>query len=147
MLEFVYGDLLHFNQADYIAQQVNCQGVMGAGLAKQIREQRPAVFEYYKRYCRENTPTDLLGDYFIVNNVISVFGQLTYGYDRSKTYTEYTALDKAFTKINTLLPPSKSIAFPYKFGCGLANGDWKTVMNIIRRCFATRKIYIIIKEN
>ena len=146
MIEFVYDDLLHFEKADYIAQQVNCQGVMGAGLAKQIRKQHPNVYTDYKTMCATFEPKKLLGNYIITDNVISIFGQLNYGYDKSKTYTEYVALDKAFTDLNKALPSSKSIAFPYRFGCGLANGDWRTIMNIIRRCFATRKIYIIVKE-
>ena len=32
------GDILH-TEADVICHQVNCKGVMGAGLAKQIRYQ------------------------------------------------------------------------------------------------------------
>lgn len=32
------GDILH-TEADVICHQVNCKGVMGAGLAKQIRNQ------------------------------------------------------------------------------------------------------------
>ena len=34
-------------QTDVIAHQVNCQGVMGSGVAKQIKEKWPDVFKQY----------------------------------------------------------------------------------------------------
>lgn len=40
-IKFVNGDILTFPERDgdtIICQQVNCRGVMGAGLAKQIRD-------------------------------------------------------------------------------------------------------------
>ena len=42
--------------ADIICHQVNCQGVMGSGLAKQIRERYPIVYEEYKKWCDESKP-------------------------------------------------------------------------------------------
>ena len=38
----IRGDILR-SDTDIIVQQVNCQGVMGAGLAKQIASQYPEV--------------------------------------------------------------------------------------------------------
>ena len=35
--------------ADLICHQVNCQGVMGSGIAKQVREKYPKVYKEYKR--------------------------------------------------------------------------------------------------
>ena len=128
--------------ADYIVHQVNCQGVMGAGLAYQIRQQYPKLYSIYKSYCTLYAPTDLLGRVFIHDNVINVFGQLTYGRDKSIVYTDYTALRNAFTRIHCYLPTNQSLAFPYGFGCGLANGDWNTVLALITDCFPTRTVYI-----
>lgn len=39
----IRGDILQ-SDADIIVQQVNCRGVMGAGLAKQIASQYPEEF-------------------------------------------------------------------------------------------------------
>ena len=44
------GNILH-SGADIIVQQVNCRGVMGAGLAKQIATRYPDVLAMYKKYC------------------------------------------------------------------------------------------------
>jgi O-acetyl-ADP-ribose deacetylase (regulator of RNase III) len=47
MIHYVKGNLLDSN-CDYICHQVNCQGVMGSGIARQIRERYPVVYLYYK---------------------------------------------------------------------------------------------------
>ena len=145
MITYLTGDLLT-TSADYIVHQANCRGVMGAGLAKQIRIMNPDLYNRYRRFCSTYKPTDLLGRAFICNNIITVFGQLNYGYDRTVVYTSYTALQRAFTNIHKRLPLDCTIAFPYNFGCGLANGDWNTVLQLIISCFPDRTIYIVKKS-
>ena len=52
MVSHLTGDLLVAQEElnlDVICHQVNCQGVMGSGIAKQIRDTYPIVFENYKR--------------------------------------------------------------------------------------------------
>lgn len=34
-----------------VCHQVNCMGVMGAGLAKQVRNRYPGVYRAYKELC------------------------------------------------------------------------------------------------
>ena len=41
-MKHIYGDIFLSN-ADAILHQVNCQGVMGSGVAKQVREKYPIV--------------------------------------------------------------------------------------------------------
>lgn len=128
--------------ANYIAHQVNCKGVMGAGLAYQIRQQYPELYNTYKALCNTHAPDDLLGNVYIHGHILNIFGQRTYGRDKTVVYTDYTALRNAFSLINRKLPPHATIAFPYGFGCGLANGDWNTVLKLITDCFPIRTIYI-----
>lgn len=51
----IVGDILTPNKAlsyhPIICHQVNCKGVMGGGLAKQIRDVYPNVYYIYKRKC------------------------------------------------------------------------------------------------
>lgn len=144
MLKHIHSDLL-LSPADYIAHQVNCRGVMGAGLAKQIRILNPKLYDIYQSHCHNHKPTDLLGKSFIYNNIISIFGQLNYGRDKSVVYTDYNALANAFRTLHNRLPIDKSIAFPHYMGCGLGNGDWETVLKLIIECFPDRTIYIVHK--
>lgn len=50
-IKFVNGNILTFPERDedtIICHQVNCKGVMGAGLAKQIRDKWPDVYDRYR---------------------------------------------------------------------------------------------------
>lgn len=49
-VKVIDGDLLTTN-ANYICHQVNCQGRMGSGVARQIREKYPTVYQWYKVRC------------------------------------------------------------------------------------------------
>ena len=96
-IKHVKGDILTTptrNEDTVICHQVNCCGVMGAGLAKQIRDKWPVVFDEYKKICG----TDRLGDSQTVQvapqlYVANLFGQLNYG--RDKRQTNYAALAAA----------------------------------------------------
>lgn len=67
MITHVKGNILGAN-CDYICHQVNCRGRMNAGLAKQIRNWFPEVYESYMDLCTDDslTPEDLLGTIDIV---------------------------------------------------------------------------------
>ena len=146
MITYLSSNLLD-SPADYIAHQVNCRGVMGAGLALAIRNATPGLYDIYQAHCRNYKPTELLGKTFIYRNTISIFGQLNYGRDKSVVYTDYHALANAFRAIHKRLPIDKSIAFPYYMGCGLGNGAWDIVLPLIEQSFPNRKIYICQKQN
>ena len=51
-MKVVTGNVLDSN-ADVIIHQVNCQGVMGSGVAKQVKDRYPVVYEMYKAKCNE----------------------------------------------------------------------------------------------
>lgn len=54
MIRIINGDLME-SSAQYICHQVNCQGVMGSGVAKQIRAKWPEVFDKYKKVCDDHS--------------------------------------------------------------------------------------------
>lgn len=147
------GDVLE-TDAPYICQQVNCQGTMGAGLAKQIADKWPQVKREYIRFCEKYQDRhDLLGLYQMVavnggNQkkgdpvVVNIFGQEYYGHDG--VYTDNTALMKAFRHLNRNCA-HETLAFPYGFGCGLAGGDWQDVEQLIVKCFPDCDVVIYMK--
>ena len=137
MIEIIKGDLLCARGAA-ICHQVNCQNIMGAGVAKAIYTKWPEVKSAYHQFCEGKKPRDLLGkiqivelDEFPAANkvVINIFGQLKYGHDKI-CYTRYDALETAFDELNRIAA-FKPIAFPYGFGCGLAGGDWQRVEKLM----------------
>ena len=137
MIEIIKGNLLCAKGAA-ICHQVNCQNIMGAGVAKAIYTKWPEVKSAYHQFCEGKKPRDLLGkiqivelDEFPAANkvVINIFGQLNYGHDKI-CYTRYDALETAFDELNRVTA-FKPIAFPYGFGCGLAGGDWQRVERLM----------------
>lgn len=131
MIKTVVGDILDATE-EITCHQVNCRGVMGAGVAKTLCTRWPIIKKTYIRYCRRfENQNELLGHVLPVEvepnkTVLNIFGQLDYGRDKYRKYTDYVALTKAFDEIRNKYH-NKSLAFPYGFGCGLANGDWNIV--------------------
>lgn len=124
---------------DIICQQVNCRGVMGSGLAIQIKEKYPEVYEEYKHICCNLKPEQLLGLAQIVDckdgkSICNIFGQLDYGVKTQQTsYSAlWNGLDSIFNTIKSYGKHNKkSVAIPYRIGCGLGGGDWDVVYKII----------------
>jgi len=123
-----------------IAHQVNCQMVMGAGLAKQIRAKYPRVFNQYKEVFGKIPINKRLGKAQIVEviernlYVANLFSQYNY-LPRNVRHTDYTALAIALRQMRQWRDNIKGKEFPiyipHGLGCGLAGGDWNTVHGIL----------------
>lgn len=117
-------------------KQVNCRGAMGAGLALQIRNRWPVVYRRYLGLCYGGDGNKL-GTYqeILVEPklyIVNLFGQD--GYGRSERQTNYAALATAlFSFFRDCAQKNQDaiIRLPYGLGCGLAGGDWDTVLDII----------------
>lgn len=139
MVKYEFKDILDSTD-DIIIQQVNCQNVMGSGLAKQIYTKWPVVKRHYHEYCYAvGSPYDLLGkvQYVSIDEgryVANIFGQLNYGRCKGICYTSYEHLEVGLKSISERFP-QKSFAIPYGIGCGLANGDWGIVEDLINIYF------------
>lgn len=136
MITYVKGDLLDSN-CDFICHQVNCQGVMNSGIAKQIREKWPEVYtQYLKKYVNADGYSDkLLGEiqHVPVSNlktVINMFAQENYGYDGHR-YTSYDAFWCCVNRIAITVPKGSSIAFPYRIGCCRGGANWTIIKAMI----------------
>lgn len=141
MIKIVKGDLLTVERG-IIAHSVNCMGVMGSGVAKQIKDKYPKAFKMYKQFVQDhdNMRKSLLGqvngvhitdELFIAN----MFGQYNYGTD-GKKYTNTEALYECFKTIRkasekTGLP----VYLPYMVGCFRGGADWKEVEALLLTAF------------
>lgn len=137
MIKYVKGDVLNV-KTDYVAHQVNTLGIMGSGLALDIKNKYPNVFVEYKRKCNE-LGEGLIGTYIPIQVpdshliILNCFSQK--GMSRTQRTTDYEAVKKVFKQIEKSIKPGKVISVPYKYGCGLANGDWNTVHKIFKDIF------------
>ena len=137
----IIGDLLNAKES-IIGHQVNCQGVMGSGIAKVLRERYNTLYPSYKPYCDQHqSPDKLLGKCHIVKegstHIANLFGQLDYGRQKGRVYTNYEALRTSLTTLREYAVQNHlSVALPYGIGCGLANGDWNVASEILEEVFA-----------
>ncbi len=129
-----------------VCHQVNCMGVMGAGLARQIRDRFPEVFRAYKKQCLawKHNPGGNLGDVLYCPAgdeagyvVANIFGQLSYGIGRRQT--DYDAVRDGLRNIAASFPGG-TIRIPYGMGCGLGGGDWNIVLGIIMEILVSKGI-------
>lgn len=134
-IRVIDGDLFD-TAAPIICHQVNCQGKMGSGVAKQIREKYPTAYRQYVNICadKKGDPSALLGTAQFVYGtdriVVNMFAQNKYGYDKA-LYTSYMAFTACLQNIARQVAPGETIAMPYKIACGLAGGDWNVVYKLI----------------
>lgn len=148
------------SKANFIVHQVNAQGVMGSGVAKQIAEQYPFVDKEYRKYvfhCQKKNkkilgtvqyvPTEVwaIGLVDTIKNnriekydvdykyIVNLFGQENYG---TGLQTDLAEMKNAFIDIRKkALSVGASIAMPFKIGSCRGGADWKDVYAIIKEVF------------
>ena len=134
------GNLLQ-SDCNIICHQVNCQGVMGAGIAKQIRNKYPEMYSQYHKECA--SITNLLGKthlYEVGENkyIANMYAQNEI-YPMGVRHTDYDAFvqccEELRDQVKILMENNPSvhykIGFPYNIGCGLAGGNWNIILGIL----------------
>lgn len=147
-MEIIQGDLLN-NNYQYIVHQCNCVSKDAAYLAKSIFTKFPYSDIYLRRQRIvwngiNSLPEKERGGNIIIKGngnderfIIAILGQIFPGFPKFPTSNidGYIAREKYFqtgleeiSKIKNL----KSIAFPYKIGCGAAGGNWNNYLKMIK---------------
>lgn len=141
MINYTTGDLLEAKEKVIIHGCNNC-GVMGSGVAKQIRAKWPNVFEVY--HLKYQVFGLELGSIIPVETqdgkiVVNAITQDGFGQD-GQQYVKYDAIEKCFVAVNDKAKSWEvtEIAMP-RIGAGLGGGDWKMIEEIITR---TAKNYL-----
>ena len=162
MIAHMDGDLLDVQKSlniDIICHQVNCQGVMGSGIAKQIRDTYPTVYDNYKQKVDaiENKGA-LLGSIQIValyDNyfknmkhpcVCNFFSQYNYGYD-GKRYTSYDAFWNCLNQLKATLSKGSTVGFPYRIGCDRGGANWNVIEKMIEEVLGEDYYVYIVHYN
>lgn len=150
-MQIVEKDILTVSSG-IIGHQVNCKGIMAAGLAKSIGDKWPLVRFQYQDLVH-SSKVYFIGHSQIVKVdpdlwVANLFGQYTYG--KGAVYTDYDMLELALSTLGTqadqLKVPRSLIHLPMGLGCGLAGGDWKIVSKIIERTLPEAVVCVLPKQ-
>lgn len=129
------GNLINATE-NMIAHGCNNRGVMGAGVAREIRNKFPGAYQTYKDYYKLHglelgTIIPWRDEKYIMNCIT----QDGFGKD-GKKYVSYDAIRKCMRQINKSRyhDAGQEIALP-KIGAGLGGGDWKVISKIIEEEF------------
>jgi O-acetyl-ADP-ribose deacetylase (regulator of RNase III) len=120
-----------------ILHQVNIEGIMGAGLARQIAKKWPEVELAYKKYCDDFT--NILGDCLVVHAapniyVANIFGQSLTVKHPNIIPTNYNAVETALRSFTTKPTiKGRQVYVPYLMGCALGGGDWYIYSYLIEK--------------
>jgi len=153
IVKIIKGDITE-SECKYLAHQCNCNTVKSHGLSKTIADKWPWADIYSKRvaigYRNATIKPSIPGTIELITNqnsdeddkkmIICLFAQWAPGkcgdYARyyPKTYNDTKEnrlawFKECLAKIDEL--NLDEIAMPYKIGCGLAGGNWKTYEQIL----------------
>lgn len=136
--------------ASIIAHQVNCMGVMGSGVAAQVKKRYPEAYQAYKDFCTAHKgdrrgmlgtaqlcPVSWLPDGTPRIFIANLFAQFDYGREPGKVYTNYTALRHSLETLAMHASENNYyVALPDGIGCGRGGGDWdEIVLPMIEQIF------------
>ncbi|EMI5489607.1 macro domain-containing protein [Providencia stuartii] len=128
MIKYQYGDILE-SETVALVNAVNCQGVMGKGLAYQFKERYPKNYWVYKNACENNKFK--IGDILVVeeNNKLIVNFPTK---DSWRKKSQYDFITKGLESLKRIILEKNitSISIP-PLGCGNGGLEWQRVENII----------------
>jgi O-acetyl-ADP-ribose deacetylase (regulator of RNase III) len=148
------GDLLDYMNdgwCDAIAHCCNCQGVMGSGIALQIKKHIPEAYEAYRLHEEINSGIELgsisIGQTDSMTVVFNLHAQNLYGYDGSR-FVDYEALYETLRKTMVFMVEHgyDKLGVPYKMACDRAGGDWRIVESMLTVIFENSGIDILVVE-
>ena len=128
---------IFLSKQQIIGHQTNCFGVMGAGVAKIIKNKYPEIMPEYKKYCSYGK--EILGTAQMIETrtglvIANLFGQYTYGTSKKQTINKN--LKSALIQMRNYAEKNRlSCCLPFNIGCCLAGGDWNEIYEIIQEVF------------
>lgn len=137
-MQTIKGDIFKLMQpGDAMMHGCNAQGVMGSGIAAQVRSIFPGAYDVYrKRYEQSELELGDVFPYFHRDGsiVLNCITQEFFGGD-GRRYVSYDAISKSCKQIiegfGLLLQAPPKLYCPL-IGAGLAGGDWNVIKEILR---------------
>ena len=120
-------------EAEALVNPVNCQGVMGRGLAAQFKRQYPAMFRDYARACGQGQLTTGQVHTFPVPGTgypRYIINLPTKDHWRDPSRLAYIETGLQALQLELTRLTIRTVAIP-PLGCGLGGLDWKHVQPLI----------------
>ena len=129
MIKFIKGDLFSSN-CQALVNTVNCLGVMGKGIALQVKNKYPEMYKEYKQFCKEGKlKVGSLHFYKLPSE------RLIVNFPTKIHWINPSKIEYIEAGLNTFVSSYKelgitSIAFP-KLGCNNGGLDWGIVKDVM----------------
>lgn len=142
--QVVQGDIFstHLNA---IAHGVNCQGVMGAGIALEVKRRYPEAYNGYVRYLNRYDPIQYtavgtMHPYPVPGtnlHILNCFTQVDTAKRRGDVAISYQSIFTSFLDAGLYCKENgiKELAIP-QVGAGLGGGNWKIIYQLIANALA-----------
>ncbi len=154
MLTFEKGNLITMADAgkfNVIMHGCNCQGVMGTGIAAQIKKRYPEAYDEDWFYSERTENYDKLGNYTWcwtkTSPHVRVYNLYTqFEYNRGNQTTDhfnYLAFELILEKLDYHLPLYTKIGMPL-IGCGRAGGNKERILKLIEEFALDRDVTIVL---
>lgn len=129
MIVYKTGNLLD-QTSGIIVHGCNMQGVMGSGVAKQIKARYPQAYEDYMTQLRNRDLGDVI--FSAVSDTLVIANALTQEYYglSDKQYVDYSAIEAALIEVMLFRNPCEDVHMP-RIGAGLGGGSWDVIEIII----------------
>ena len=151
-IKYTTGDLLEEFRNCVVETMAHCTntcGVMGSGIALQIKNEMPDVFDAYKHHEECNGLKLGTISYAKIGKgiVVNLHAQNLYGYDGSR-FVNYEAIYETLrqTKEVMISKNLKTLGVPYKMACDRAGGDWRIIETMLNVIFENSGIDILVVE-
>lgn len=147
MIIYKKGNLLA-DEAEALVNAVNTVGVMGAGIARQFKEQFPDMFIEYERACKANEVT--LGKMHVVQVVANDAEKYVINFPTLEHWSDSSTLADIEAGLADLVRvveelEIESIAIP-PLGCGLGGLKWNDVRQLIEDAFQDTSVRVHLYE-
>lgn len=138
-------DLCSINEG-IIVHGCNAQGVMGAGIALQLKTKYPVVFIKYidaLKKINRNERERIVGNVIWVRIhskllVANGITQLYYGRAPNRQYVSYDAIRSVFRYVSNKAIEQNMPIYFHKIGATLGGGDWSVIRKIIEETVDSR---------
>ena len=135
-MKFIRGNLLDQTNG-ILVHGVNCVGVMGKGIALDIRKKYPVVYnEYVKHVNHINSSNVLLGTIQVVRInpqliIVNAFTQRLYGRYHTWGCENYDAICNTFARVNILANEENMPVYFPMIGAGYSGGNFSKISELI----------------
>ena len=128
--------------AAMIVCPVNTRGVMGAGLAKEVKNRFPFESEQYRRHCQCDSEGMIPGGVYIPRHSDEVAFLATKDHWRDPSRVEW--VESGLRDLFWILDNSDTIVAIPALGCGLGGLDWEDVRQVIEKVARQYTVNVVV---